>query len=114
VTKPKSYDTDTFLALVQALANACLFATADQRERLRRCYGLASTPGAVDVALILYRTPDATRATYQYRLDAAAWLLSHRLMRHDEMPQIIRRIMFIHAFGGPSPSLEGVALEAHQ
>jgi len=114
VTKPKSYDTDTFLALVQALANACLFATADQRERLRRCYGLASTPGAVDIALILYKPPEATRATYQYRLDAAAWLLAHRLMGHHEMPQVIRRIMFIHALGGPPPSLEGVALEPHQ
>jgi hypothetical protein len=52
VTKPKSYDTDTFLALVQALANACLYATAFQRERLRCCYRLTSTPRAVDVALI--------------------------------------------------------------
>ena len=56
VTMPKSYDTNTFLALVQALANACLLATADQRERLRRCYGLASTPVAVDVAITTYRS----------------------------------------------------------
>jgi hypothetical protein len=113
VTKPKGYDTDSFLALVQALANACLFATADQRERFRRCYTLPSTPAAVDVALVLYKPPDATRATYQYRLDAAAWLLAHRLMRHPEMPPVIRRIMLIHAFGGPPLSLEGVALEPH-
>jgi hypothetical protein len=113
VTKPKGYDTDTFLALVQALANACLFATANQRERLRRCYGLPSTPGAVDVALVLYKPPESTRATYHYRLDAAAWLLAHRLIWHHEMPPVIRRIMFIHAFGGPPLSLEGVALEPH-
>lgn len=111
VTKPTTYDTDTFLALIQALANACLFATANQRERLSRCYELASIPTELDVALILYKPPEATRATYQYRLDAAAWLLAHRLMGHRDMPRVIRRIMFIHASAGRKLSLEGVALE---
>lgn len=113
VTKPTSYDTDTFLALVQALANACLFATAHQRERLRRCYGLASTPEELDVALILYKPPEAARATFQYRLDATAWLLAHRLMGRHEMPTVVRRIMFIHASGDADLTLEGVALEPH-
>lgn len=111
VAKVAGYDTDSLIALIQALAAACLFATPHQLARMSSWYGTAATARFVDVALFLYKPAILARSTYQFRLDALAWLLAHRVMEQPVFPDAVRAIYFVHVTGAPS-NLAVVAVAA--
>lgn len=96
------FDADAVLALIQALAAASMLATPNQIRRLRTHYdAFADATSAVDVALFMYKPERLARSTYQWRLDAIAWLLAHRCFQQPNLTPAIRNIYFIEARGNP-------------
>jgi hypothetical protein len=103
VATTDGYDTDSLLALVQALAGAAQFATPNQQRRLARYYPHAFTSRLqVDVAVVAYQPPVVANATYQTELDAAARLLAGRLTTSPHFPKELRRIRFLGVRGEPT------------
>jgi hypothetical protein len=113
VAKETGYDTTPVVALVQALAGGTLLATPSQLERLAKHHGTSPDATGVELAIVSYKPTKLAASTYQRRLDAVAWLLAHRLVRHDAFPTgRLSRIHFIEAAGTPEAlDLRGWALE---
>jgi hypothetical protein len=103
VAKAKGYDTDSVLALVQALAAAAQFSTPQQQVRLMRWYSHAfSAPMPLDVAVIAYHPPKLAAAELQQTLDDAARALAQALKASPRFPPELRDIHFLRATGSPS------------
>jgi hypothetical protein len=103
VAKANGYDTDSVLALVQALAAATQFSTPPQQARLTRWYSNAfSAPMPLDIAVIAYHPPKLAAATLQPALDGAARALAWALTASPRFPPEIRHIRFLRATGSPS------------
>jgi hypothetical protein len=103
VAKAQGYDTDSVLALVQALAAATQFSTPPQQARLTRWYSNAfSAPMPLEVAVIAYHPPKLAAATLQPALDGAARALARALTASPRFPPEIRHIRFLRATGSPS------------
>jgi hypothetical protein len=103
VAKAKGYDTDSVLALVQALAAAAQFSTPQQQLRLTRCYSRAfSAPMPVEVAVIAYHPPKLAAAELQPTLDGAARSLAQALKASPRFPPELRDIHFLRVTGSPS------------
>jgi hypothetical protein len=105
VAKGNGFDSDTVLALIQALAAASMLATPNQIARLHRYYGTRPDAQSVDVALFLYKPQKLPNSTFQRRLEAIAWLVAHRAMQEQSFPSQIRSVYFIDVAGVPN-SLE--------
>lgn len=104
--KGGGFDADAVLALVQALAAASMLATPNQLRRLQAHYpAFADGAHAIDVGLFMYKPQVAATATYQWRLDAVAWLLAHRCFGRYSAPSAIRKVHFIEVRGDP-PELD--------
>jgi hypothetical protein len=102
VAKEAGYDSTPIVALVQALAGGALLATSSQLRRLSQHHGTSPDAEGVELALISYKPTKLAASTYQRRLDAVAWMLAHRLVRHGAFPtDRIRRVHFIEAAGPP-------------
>jgi hypothetical protein len=103
VAKAGGYDTDSVLALVQALAAAAQLATPNQRIRLLRHYPHTFLrANRVDVAIIAYHPPKLPEARYQQRLGAVARDLARGLLDSPRFPSQIRRIDFMTAHETPA------------
>lgn len=101
VAKSGGFDSDTVLALIQALASAAMLATPNQFARLHECYPSAATATRIDVALFLYKPDKLASSTFQRRLEAIAWMVAHRAMGHPTFPKAIRSIYFVDVAGPP-------------
>jgi hypothetical protein len=102
VAKPNGYDTDSTLALVQALAGATHFATPNQQARLARHYPRHFKPGNhLDVAVVAYQPATLAKATYQQKLNQAARELAKHLQSSAQSPRELRTIHFLTARGHP-------------
>jgi hypothetical protein len=99
------FDSTPVVAFVQALAGGVLFATPSQLRRLRDAYkshAFNSDAGCVELALFFYKPTMEAPATFQRRLEAATWVLAHRVFAHSGFPlDQIRRIWFVDVSGHP-------------
>jgi hypothetical protein len=103
VAKANGYDTDSVLALVQALAAATQFSTAPQQARLAQWYPTAFiAPMPVDVAVVAYVPPKLAAASLQPALETAARDLAVALSGSSRFPREIRQIRFLRASGSPA------------
>lgn len=110
VANARGYDTDSVLALVQALAGATQFATPHQQRRLARHYPHAfELQSRLDVVVVAYQPPVLANSTFQAQLDAAARTLAQVLTQSPQFPKELRYIRFLRARGAPSAlSLEEI------
>jgi hypothetical protein len=103
VAKTNGYDTDSTLALIQALAAATQLSTVTQQARLARCYPSTWTaPMPIDIAVIAYHPSKLAAAAFQSALDCVAFELAETLVAAPTFPPQIRHIDFLRASGPPT------------
>jgi hypothetical protein len=97
VATARTYDTDPFLALIQALTLGAQLVSPSQQIRLATHYPGLFSAAHVDIAVIAFKPPTAANATFQGQLYVEARRVADTLRGQPGVSERLGLVAFVEA-----------------